>query len=307
MIRVGVLRGGTSNKYDESLASGAYILKHLPRDKYEPVDIFIDREGGWHIGGAPITHDKLQRRVDVIWNALHGFYGEDGKAAQLLENLGVPYTGASPLAAAVAMSKKLSKDHFSKIGLKTPRGLYIEDWGVGEQEETVASVVASVAQKFSPPWIIEPISRGHGNGHIRAKTRDELMTVLLQMFDAGIPVLVEEAVMGREVCVSAVAGFRGQPIYTFPALQKENREARLKPTESEELQKIAKAIHGQLHLGQYSRMHAILNPKGHVYVVGVETMPETHEGADLHHSLASVGSSFNEFIEHIINEAMKKN
>jgi len=90
MIRVGVLRGGTGTKYDASLATGAYVLKHLPRDLYEPVDIFIDRAGQWHVGGVPVSHDKLQRRIDVVWNALHGFYGEDGKAAQLLENLGIP-------------------------------------------------------------------------------------------------------------------------------------------------------------------------------------------------------------------------
>ena len=73
MIRVGVLRGGTGNQYEQSLATGAYVLKHQPKDTYEVSDIFLDRDGVWHFNGAPLDYEKLMRRVDVIWNALHGF------------------------------------------------------------------------------------------------------------------------------------------------------------------------------------------------------------------------------------------
>ena len=55
MIRVGVLRGGTSKEYEQSLKAGAYVLKRLPKDAYEPLDIYIDREGVWHLGGLPMS------------------------------------------------------------------------------------------------------------------------------------------------------------------------------------------------------------------------------------------------------------
>jgi D-alanine-D-alanine ligase len=306
MIRVGVLRGGASNKYDESLATGAYVLKNLPRDRYEPVDIFVDRAGDWHLGGVTVTEDKLKLRVDMIWNALHGFYGEDGKVQQTLESLGIPYLGSDPLASAVTMNKKLSKDYLSKRGIKTPRGVYVEDWGDGGREESVTEVVHNVSKKLSPPWIVEPISRPQGDGASRAKTRDELTAILLHMIDADIPVLIEEAVIGKEVSVDTVSGFRGKHDYTFLPVVKNNSGMRVKKDESIALQKTARDVHKAFGLGHYSRIDTVVTPKGHVYVLSVDTVPRLHEQSDLHHSLREVGSSFDEFARHIIEMAMKK-
>ena len=306
MIRVGVLRGGSSNQYEQSLATGAYVLRHLPRDRYEPIDIFLDRDGVWHLGGKPLSQEKLKMRVDVVWNALHGFYGEDGKVQQLLESLGIPYTGAGPLSSAIAMNKKLAKGHLAKLGIKTPRGVYIEAWGKGEREETVAGVTAAVSKKFSPPWVVEPISRGQANGAMRAKTRDELSALLLHMFDLDIPVLIEEEVLGKEVSVIAASGFRGQPVYTFIPAGKGDTHVRMPKGQSETLQKIAQAVHLGLALAPYSRTTATVTLKGHMYVTGVETMPALHEDSDLHRSLMAVGSSFDEFARHMIESALNK-
>ena len=304
MIRVGILRGGTSNKYDESLATGAYILQHLSRDRYEPIDLFVDRNGVWHLYGTPLSEDKLRIRVDVVWNALSGFYGEDGKVSQVLEMLSIPYIGSGPLSSALSMNKKLSKEYLAKSNIKTPRGVYIEDWGEGAREQSVSEVVHNVSKKLSPPWIVEPISRPRGNGAIWVKTRDELTAVLLQMFDADIPVLVEEAVLGKEVSVSTVAGFRGKGIYTFLPVVKNSLNARLKREESEELQRVAALVHKTFGIGIYSRTEALLTPKGAVYVLATDTIPVLHENSDLHHSFDSVGVTFDEFAAHLIAEAM---
>lgn len=306
MIRVGVLRGGTGNQYEQSLASGAYVLKNLPKDTYEVSDIFLDRDGVWHYNGTPLDYEKLMRRVDVIWNALHGFYGEDGKVQQLLENLSIPYIGSGPLTSAITMNKKLLNDHLSKCNIKTPHGLYIEDWGEGTVEETVPDVVSAVSKKLSPPWIIEPISKGEGFGGITAKTRNELMTVLSQMFELKTPVLVEEAVLGKNVSVSSVADFRGESVYTFLPVQTDNLNVKLHKNESELLQKLAKEIHKNMHLGHYSRVEAVISPKGNIYVKNIETVPAFHKESDLHHAIAGVGSSFKEFARHLIGKAVGK-
>lgn len=306
MIRVGVLRGGTGNQYEQSLATGAYVLQNLPKDTYEVSDIFLDRDGIWHMNGTPLDYEKLMRRVDVIWNALHGFYGADGKVQQLLENLSIPYIGSGPLTCAITMNKKLLNDHLSKCNVKTPRGIYVEDWGDSTVEETVPDVVSAVSKKLSPPWIVEPISKGEGTGGITAKTRDELTTVLSQMFELKTPVLVEEAVLGRNVSVSSVADFRGESIYTFLPTQTDNFSAKLHKNESELLQKLAKEIHKNMHLGHYSRVEAIISPKGNIYVKNIETVPALHKESDLHHAIAGVGSSFKEFAKHLISRAVKK-
>jgi D-alanine-D-alanine ligase len=306
MVRVGVLRGGTGNQYEQSLATGAYVLQNLPKDTYEVSDIFLDREGVWHMNGTPLDYEKLMRRVDVIWNALHGFYGADGKVQQLLENLSIPYIGSGPLSSAITMNKKLLNDHLAKCNIKTPRGIYVEDWSDGDLEETVSSVVATVSRKFSPPWIVEPISKGEGFGGITAKTRDELTTVLSQMFELKMPVLIEEAVFGKNVSVSSIADFRGESVYTFLPTQTDNFKSKLHKNESELLQKLAKEIHKNMHLGHYSRVEAVISPKGNIYVKNIETVPALHKESDLHHAIAGVGSSFKEFAKHLIGKAVKK-
>src|SRR5258708_6070226 len=94
--KVGVLRGGVSSEYEVSLSTGAAVLKNLP-DKYEPVDILIDKGGVWHYAGLPYAPEKILPHVDVIFNALHGYYGEDGKVQQFLDAHSMPYTGSGAL------------------------------------------------------------------------------------------------------------------------------------------------------------------------------------------------------------------
>ena len=74
---IGVLRGGPGAHYDRSLASGMAVSKGL-RDKYPTRDIYIDKDGTWHLEGMLTTLNKLLSHIDLFWNALHGTYGEDG-------------------------------------------------------------------------------------------------------------------------------------------------------------------------------------------------------------------------------------
>jgi D-alanine-D-alanine ligase len=303
MIRVGVLRGGTGHHYNESLDTGAYVLQHLPRTLYEPIDIFIDREGVWHLAGLPVSHEKLQHRVDVIWNALHGHYGADGKVQQVLESLGIPYTGSDVFSSAITHNHRLLGERLSQLNIKTPRGIYVEDWGGQTSMESIAQVASHVAQKLSPPWIVKPISFGHANGAMKCKTRDELSAVLRQMSEHAIPIVIEEAVMGREVCVICTPQFRGKPGYTFLPIEKSKLEQRMPKNESEALQKLARDIHAHLGLGQYSELRAIIHPKTGIHVVEVQTQPQMHADSHLEQALSAVGSSFAEFAQHVIEKA----
>ena len=306
MIRVGVLRGGTSSGYNDSIANGAYVLRNLPRDKYEPVDLFIDEDGTWHHAGKPLNYDKLKHRVDVIWNALYGYYGADGQVQQLLENLGIPYTGASPFISGVAMNKKLSKDHLSQYGAQTPQGLYIENWGDDDREETVSLVVQTVAEKLSPPWVVEPISLTRSGGPIYAKHRSELFDVLLNAFDLKIPVLIEQKVFGKEVSVISMPGFRGQSQYTFLPVHHDNGYFSTYIHESKKIQNTIADLHTKMNLGAYSVFKCIVDKKGDVSIQKIETQPAFHPGSPLHHALDEVGATFAEFADHLISESLKK-
>jgi D-alanine-D-alanine ligase len=306
MIRVGVIRGGTGYQYEKSLATGGFVLQNLPKDLYETVDIYIDREGVWHLNGLPVSEAMLAERIDMVWNALHGFYGEDGKIQQVLQDLGIPYIGSDPFTSMVTMDKKLLRDLLTSFQVKVPRGIYIEDWGNEDREETVAETVRTVSTKLSPPWIVEPIAKGAGDGGIRANTRNELVTILSQMFELQMPVLVEEMVLGKDVSISTTTDFRGEPVYAFIPTEKDNHRTHFTKEESEPLQKLAKEIHKNMNLGHYSRVEATITPRGHIYVRNIETIPSLNEGADLHKALADVGSSFKELAASLISKAMGK-
>ena len=96
---VGIIRGGISGEYDVSLKTGGAVLRHLP-SHYTPVDILIDKKGVWHRGGIAHAPEKALSHVDVVFNALHGYYGEDGKLQKFLDHLQVPYTGSGAIPSA---------------------------------------------------------------------------------------------------------------------------------------------------------------------------------------------------------------
>src|SRR5690349_7121564 len=157
-IRVGVLRGGPSNEYEVSLQTGATVLNNLLQDKYNPRDIFIDKEGNWHMNGTQVKpHDALHN-VDVVFNALHGHYGEDGKVQHILEIHGIPFTGSGSFASAVGMNKLLSKEVYRKEKIKTPQSRIIES--VGKIKESIKDLFKA----FPLPVIVKPVSSGSSVG-----------------------------------------------------------------------------------------------------------------------------------------------
>ena len=89
--------------------------------------------------GRPVHHERIFRHIDVIFNALHGEYGEDGKVQQLLEAFGVPYTGSGVMASALGMNKILARQAFKSAGLKVPSGFEI----------VLENGLAETAKKFS--------------------------------------------------------------------------------------------------------------------------------------------------------------
>jgi D-alanine-D-alanine ligase-like ATP-grasp enzyme len=109
--RVAVLRGGPSSEYDVSLKSGQTVLSALRKleEKYQVHDVLIDKQGIWYLAGLPIKPESLAYTVDVVFNALHGEYGEDGTVQKIFENIHLPFTGSGSGAATNPASKSPSR------------------------------------------------------------------------------------------------------------------------------------------------------------------------------------------------------
>src|SRR5581483_4107122 len=157
---IGVLRGGPSHEYDVSLKSGANVLANLDTKKYEPRDIFIDRKGEWHVFGVPrLPADALQG-VDVVFNIVHGQYGEDGTLVRILEALQIPYTGADALTSELAFDKHRTKEAVKKLGIKVPHGTVIDSQKISDLHKTALNIFRT----FPPPLIVKPIIGGSSIG-----------------------------------------------------------------------------------------------------------------------------------------------
>lgn len=304
MIRIGILRGGPSDRYDASLKTGAYLLRNLPKDVFEPVDIFIDKEGTWHMHGRTLGPDKLKHYVDIVWNALHGFYGEDGKVQQFLESHNIPFVGTGSLSSALVANRKMKKEYLEKAGVLVSPQIYVEEWATSDPLTEAEKVAREVSLKMAPPWTVKAISLGHTANELQCKTRDELVTALTLMAEHQIPVLVEQVVFGTSSSVFTVKGFRGKKDY---ALLPVYGKGRLLPSKDRVLiEELVQKIQNTFDLGHYAHIHGVITKNGKVYLSKIETSPELHEESPLHDMLSHVGSNFSEFAKHVVKEAMGK-
>jgi D-alanine-D-alanine ligase len=333
MLKIGVVRGGISGEYEVSLASGAEVLAHLRsekmKDKYKAIDIFIGRDGVWHINGIPTKIDKVAHKVDVIINALHGDYGEDGKIQQELEALKIPYTGSGPLASAIGYNKLLSKQEFAKLGINIPRHIlfpvYQEDFD-GPIEEYASRKAKEIWERLPPPWIVKPLTGGSSMGVFVCKTFKSLVEAFLVGANERVGVLIEEFIKGKEATVGVVDDFRGQKVYALPPIEiripkssvffdnevKYNGKSQeicpgnFTNEEKRELERLASLIHKGLDLSHYSRSDFIIHPKKGIFALEVNTLPGLTGESLMPKALSAVGSSLPEFIEHLIKLAQNR-
>lgn len=316
---VGVLRGGPSREHEISLKSGAAILKHLPRDRFDARDIYIDKGGQWHDRGRPTAPDRVLRQLDVVLNGLHGEYGGDGEVQKLLERFGVPYAGADPLSSYLATHKVLAKARAVEAGLLTPAYRHAERASDSE------AIAKEVIRSFMQPVVVKPIGWGSSVGVSIVGGYAEVLKAIKSLFDSGAAsVLVEERIKGREATVGVIEGFRGESLYALPTTEiilpaggffsydsknsgavREVTPGTFSRVVTEELRRAAKVIHRALGLRHYSRSDFIVTPKG-IYYLETNTLPSLTDTSLMPRSMAAVGIHFPAFLTHLVDLALTR-
>jgi len=317
-IKVAVLRGGPSNEYEVSLKTGQAVLKSLP-ERFQAIDILIDREGNWHREGFVTEPQKILQSVDVVFNALHGEYGEDGRVQRLLDDCGVPYTGSGAWASALGMNKALAKEHFRQKGLKTPAYILVD-----KKKETVAEIEKKVFAKMSLPFIVKPADKGSSVGLFLVKDWRDLKKALESVFSFSEKALIEEFIKGKEATCAVVEGLRGQAHYSLLPIEIRkvgelfDYEAKygggteeicpgcFSAEESRLIQETSVLAHQALGLGHYSRSDFILSPRRGLYILETNSLPGLTETSLLPKSLKAVGIEFPHFLEHLVDLALKR-
>jgi D-alanine-D-alanine ligase len=185
---VAVLLGGRSAEREVSLVSGRACADALRGEGFEVSE--IDPR-------SDICEALLRIRPDVVFNALHGRWGEDGCVQGLLELIGIPYTHSGVLASALAMHKERAKDVFRAAGLLVARSVVVD------RRE------ASARHAMEPPYVVKPVNEGSSVGVFIIRKGDNRPPgeVGGDSWTLGDQVMVEEFIAGRELTV-AVMGDR---------------------------------------------------------------------------------------------------
>jgi D-alanine-D-alanine ligase len=316
-LRVAVLRGGPSSEYEASLASGKAVLANFP-DKYEPLDVFIDKEGQWHTSGRVRSEESVLSQCDAVFNCMHGEYGEDGKVQSILQRYGIPYNGARPYEAALAMNKPLAKEHFRSAGIAVPSGYWLNS--ANEEHEVKFHDIVST---FPLPAITKPASCGSSVGISIARNRAGIYLGVELALRYGTSALVEEFVEGRNATCGVIEKFRGKEYYALPPEEivlpsgydifdyeakysgktQEICPGRFSMPQKRKIEELAIKAHKCLGMRHYSRSDFIVTDNA-IYLLETNSLPGLTEVSHIPRELNAVGSSLREFIEHVLDLAL---
>ncbi|MDP2642004.1 MAG: ATP-grasp domain-containing protein [bacterium] len=296
--RVAVLRGGPSSEYEVSLKTGGHVLAilHQMPDAYEPLDVFISRDGEWHSGGIVHEPHRALKHVDVVFNALHGAYGEDGQVQKLLESLKVPFTGSGAAATALAMNKEMAKRLYRERALPTPEHELVTEDNFNED------LLIRIFRSYLHPVIVKPSNASGSLGVRLARTFHELKEAIQETFSHSPKVLVEEYIKGNEATCSVIEEAKGEKFYALLPACKSNFS--LTVDENKQIEGMAKQAHEALGLRHYSGSDFIVTPRRKIYILETNSLPALHEDSLMHNSLDATGWRGRDFVDHVIKLAM---
>ncbi|WP_149540574.1 D-alanine--D-alanine ligase [Siccirubricoccus phaeus] len=186
MTRVAVLYGGISSEREVSLASGEQCIAALRQAGFAATPIEATRDLGRLVAALEAA------KPDVVFNALHGRYGEDGCIQGVLEWMGLPYTHSGLRASSLAMDKNAAKTAFRAAGLPVlPHRLV-----------TLEELAES--DPMSRPYVVKPVSEGSSVGVHILRTGDNRRTEIAREWRFGTEAMVEEYIPGRELTVGVL-------------------------------------------------------------------------------------------------------
>lgn len=232
-LRVGVIFGGRSGEHEVSIRSARAIVESIDRKKFDVVPIAITKEGKWlppsdsaqllpaavqpmltpsattgdiallgdpsHKGLVSLQRDSqplVAEKLDIVFPALHGTYGEDGTLQGLLEMADVPYVGCGVLASACGMDKVTMKSLFVEAGLPICKHVWFlrSQWRADS-----AKVIRKVISQIGFPCFVKPANLGSSVGVSRAIDRKSLSDAIELAAAYDRKIIIEEEVVAREI------------------------------------------------------------------------------------------------------------
>ncbi len=306
MSRVAVLKGGRSLERQVSLRSGARVEDALERLGHEVVPIDVDLD---------LIARLREARPDVAFVALHGRDGEDGTVQELLEILGIPYTGSGVLACVRAMDKVLTKHLLTEAGLPTPEFFAFSQTAF--RDLGAADALGEIEERLDFPIVVKPAGQGSALGIKFARTASDVPAALVAAFSYDSRVLLERHVAGRDLGVSILAGDalpiveavpRDEDFYDFEARYEIGRTDFVCPAElpgdaTERAQGLALRVFELLGLYGFARVDLMLDDDGGLYVLEANAIPGLTDTSLLPQAAEAAGIGFDELVGRILELA----
>lgn len=306
---VAVVMGGPSAEREVSLNTGAAIANALREYGYtNVVEIDLDPRNF----GKQLAESK----AEVVFNAVHGLYGEDGRLQTLLEIREMPYTGSGMIASVSCMDKVITKRMLRDAGISTPACLIVNKKESGIKEK--------IMQRFSLPVVIKPASQGSSIGVEIVKEENQLDEALANAFKYSRDILVEEFIGGKELTVSMmqkdgevvalpvihIAPHSG--IYDYHSKYTKGATEYICPADLDEettkkVQEISKQAYEVLGCSGVARADVMLDEVGNGYVLEINTVPGMTATSLVPKAAVAAGISFPELCNIILQSASVNN
>lgn len=252
---------------------------------------------------------ELCQDADIVFLALHGQCGEDGRVQAAFDLMGIPYTGSGYLGSAVAMDKDMTKKLVKHL-VDTPA------WSFAEYTE---KDVDHLTSKTEVPCVVKPVDSGSSIGVSIAHDKKELRQALLEGLKFGGRCVLERYVSGREIQVAVLdgkalpaieiipeSGFYDYENKYQPGAAKEICPADLTPVQVEKVSRAAVAVYQALELAVYSRVDFILDENDTAWFLEINTLPGMTPTSLMPQEAAAVGIDYPTLCQRIIDSSLRQ-
>ncbi len=359
MKKIGVVFGGKSVEHEVSVITGMQVIENMDRTKYEVVPIYITKEGKWLTGDSLKEYSTFKKgdfkdakeilispnhgdnnlyahpdtvglfgkkiidKIDIVFPALHGTYGEDGSIQGLFELMNIPYAGGGVLASSVGMDKILMKDVYKANGIPVVDyyWFYRSNWKANNEK-----IIKDIESKLEYPLFVKPANLGSSIGINIAKNRDDLVEAIEVAVAYDRKIIIEKAVENPREINCAVMGYDEEvqtslceeplgwkDVLTFEDKYvksnakggKSSGERRIIPADiedslREEIEKLAKEAFIVIDGAGCSRIDFLIDENNKVYVNEINTLP----GSIGFYLWEGKGINFSKLIDQLINIAI---
>jgi D-alanine-D-alanine ligase len=289
-IKVAVLMGGKSPEYEISLISGKEVIRNLDKKKYLPIPVVIPKSGKG-------IEKILQTKADIVFIAMHGPYGEDGRVQGMLDMAGIKYTGSGITASAVGMDKFIFRKLMQFEGIPIPR----------------------LTKQF--PCFVKPTDQGSSVGASFVKDPEDLPVAIKLAKKYSPRVIIEEYLKGKEVTCAVLGNEKPKALPVIEIVPLKNKffdyqskyskggaqeivPARISKELTRKIQKMAVKVYQTVGCRGFGRVDFILKDNRKPVVLEINTIPGLTPMSLVPKAARAVGISYSRLLDKIIRYAL---